>query len=174
MIQIHLWIPCLINFSTWQQKLNSYIKEIYTNFWHIEIGPIQIHVQRQVLDINLFAAVLEELLFIPLCHQLHCVFLIEQDVIHLDHFRLIDDLIHLDSLSCTSKRAYVLIFDLINTGARPKIPLATVKSGIVTLTKLPNTRTYSIEMSQESHRYPVENCNNCALVLCGSLSSIFL
>lgn len=173
MIQIHLWIPCLINFSTWQQKLNSCIEEIYSNFRHIEIGPIQIHVRRQVLDINLFATVLEELLFIPLCHQLHCVFLIEQDIIPLDHFRLIDDLIHLDSLSRTSKRAYVLVLDLINASARPKLPLSTVKSGIVNITKIPNSRTYSIEMSQESHPYSVENCDNCTLVLCSSLSSIF-
>ena len=172
MIQIHLWIPCLVNLSCWQQKLNSCIEEIYSNFRQIELGPLQVHVRQQVLDINLFAATLDELLFIPLCNQLHCIFVIEQDVITLDCYRIIDDLVHLDSISRASKRAYILVFDLITSSVRPKIPLATIKAAIVNLTKLPNSRLSSIDLSQDFHRYPVEECVNCSFVLSGLLSSI--
>jgi hypothetical protein len=174
MIQIHLWAPTIAYIADWEQKIDECIEEVRSNFPLLEIGPIITHIRQRTFDIQSCGPTLDEALFIPLVRQIHLFIVTDQDIIPLDQFRLLDDFVHLDSFSRSTRRIHNVIFDLLTPDENSKLKIIEVKKGFKDLSCLLNSRTYTSDFSQSLHDAPFEECNNCNLAIKSLLSDIFI
>jgi hypothetical protein len=162
MIQVHFWSPKVIDTAQWVNKINISLDALLPAFEHLELGHVQTHFRNSAFSADQLAPMLEEVLFYPIVRQLHIIVLTEYDVLPLDSLRLIDELIHLDSIARLTRRVQILVFDsLTKIPTALKIPTPNIKEGILSVSNVSNTRIFVADTDRFPHDASFDNCSNC-------------
>jgi hypothetical protein len=165
MIQVHLWIPNVVEVSDWELKINACLDDLASSFENLDLGPLNTHVRYHVFSAEQLKLALEEALFIPVVRQLHVLVLTDYDVIPLDTLRLVDQLTYIDSIARLTRRIQVLVFDILSPA--PSIPKVTgavtteIKEGIKAISSVVNSRIVSGDPGAWSHDNSFANCSGC-------------
>ena len=175
MIQVHLWTPEVVDISESEQKIVTCLNDLAPSFSSFEIGTLKTHIRRTTFSSENLATQLDEALFIPTIRQLHIIILTDYDVIPLDPMRIIDDLVHIDSVARLTRRIQILVFDNLNTNSPiPKIFPPTIKEGIRTITRVINSKTFSGDAESWPHDNQFQNCSGCDALVRLSLVVVLL
>jgi len=162
MIQVHLWIPNVVEVSDWEHKINACLDDLASSFENLDLGPLNTHVRYHVFSAEQLKLVLEEALFIPVVRQLHVLVLTDYDVIPLDTLRLVDQLTYIDSIARLTRRIQVLVFDILSSAPSiPKVTTAEIKEGIKAISNVANSRIVSGDPEAWSHDNSFANCSGC-------------
>lgn len=177
MIQVHLWIPETVHIEEWQQKINVNLNDLVSTFPLLELGPLQIHRRNFIFSAAQLKTQLDEVIFVPVCRQLHIIVLTDYDVYPEDAHRVVDELVHIDSLARLTRRIQVLVFDTINTESSTlKIPTQHLKDGFQTLSSVANSKISCGDSAHWAHDNTLDfaACTGCESYIRVSLLVVFL
>ena len=170
MIQVHLWIPNVVEIADWEEKINACLNDLASSFNNLDLGPLNTHVRYHVFCAEQLKLFLEEALFIPVVRQLHLIVLTDYDVIPLDILRLVDQLTYIDSIARLTRRIQVLVFDILSSVPfLPKITTIEIKEGIKAITNVVNSKIVSCDPESWSHDNSFINCTGCDTLIRVSL-----
>jgi hypothetical protein len=177
MIQVHLWIPEVVHIEDWEQKIITHLNDLSTTFPLLELGPLQVHPRSFIFSADQLKTQLDEVIFIPLCKQLHLIVLTDYDVYPEDPHRVVDELVHIDSVARLTRRIQVVVFDTINTDSSTlKTPTQHLKSGFQTLSSVTNSKISANNSEAWSHDHSVDftDCSGCDAYIRTSLITVLL
>ena len=175
MIQVHLWIPNVVEVKDWELKINDCLNDLASSFDTLDLGPLNTHVRYHVFCAEQLKFFLEEALFIPVVRQLHIIVLTDYDVIPLDTLRLVDQLTYIDSIARLTRRIQVLVFDVLSSVPFvPKISTVEIKEGIKAITNVVNSKIVSGDPEAWSHDNSFTDCSGCDTLIRVSLILVLL
>jgi hypothetical protein len=178
MIQVHLWIPTTVHIEDWENKINTNLNNLATAFPLLEFGPLQVHARHFIFNAAQLKTQLDEAIFIPVCRQLHIIILTDYDVYPEDPHRVVDELVHIDSIARLTRRIQVLVFDNINTNSSilKNIPTQHIKTGFQTLSSVTNSKISTGNSEDWLHDYRVDfnNCPGCETYIRASITAVLL
>lgn len=177
MIQTHLWIPEIVHIEEWEQKITTNLNDLSNVFPLLELGPLRVHSRNFIFSAGQLKTQLDEVIFIPLCKQLHFIVLTDYDVYPEDPHRIVDELVHIDSVARLTRRIQVAVFDTINTDSSTlKTPTQHLKSGFQTLSSVTNSKISANSSEAWSHDHSVDfaDCLGCEAYIRASLITVLL
>jgi hypothetical protein len=175
MIQVHLWIPSVVYVEDWKSKIDLCLSELDAICSTIEFGPLKTHVRDDEFCTEQLAEVLDEAMFIPLIRQIHIIVLVDHDILPLDSLRIVDHLVHIDSIARLTRRIQTLVFDLVtpNTFIN-KISSNIIKEGIQSVSTVMNSKTLCADICGLEHDDHFSQCQNCNKLIEVSLASLLI
>lgn len=177
MIQIHLWIPEIVHVEQWEQKINSHLNDLADTFPLLELGPVKTHRRNFIFNATQLKTQIDEAIFIPVCKQLHIIVLTDYDVYPEDPHRVVDELVHIDSIARLTRRIQVLVFDTINSESSTlKVPTQHLKDGFQVLSSVTNSKICCGDSTVYRHEDSVDfaNCTGCDIYIRVLLSVVLL
>ena len=172
MIQVCLWAPECVFVEEWEEKIINSLNNFSNTFPALDVGQLKVYTRNCIFNAEQLAPILNEALFIPIVQQLHIIILTDYDIIPLDHLRVIDHLIFLDSVARSTRRIQILIFDLLTSGSSTlKIPLELIKAGIKVISLVPNSAIQSADAESWAHDAEFRHCEGCNSTIFQSLTS---
>ena len=172
MIQVSLWAPECVFVEEWEEKIINSLNNFSNTFPALDVGQLKVYTRNYIFNAEQLAPILNEALFIPIVQQLHIIILTDYNIIPLDHLRVIDHLIFLDSVARSTRRIQILVFDLLTSGSSTlKIPLELIKAGIKVISLVPNSAIQSADAESWAHDAEFRNCEGCNTTIFQSLTS---
>ena len=173
MIDIHFWVPRTFPIEDWEQKIQTCLNDLSNTFNLLEIGTLRVHERTQNFSCELLRVQLDEALFVPIVQQLHIIILTYQDIIQLDHCRLIDQIVHIDSIARLTRRIQVLVFDIISSKAE-NTSAKEVKEGLQSITSVLNSKIFVGDIEAWLHTPNFSTCAGCDALIRISLIFVLL
>jgi len=175
MIDVHLWVPDVVYTEQWRDKIDYCLDEIAKICIAIEIGSIKTHVRTEVFSTEQLAEVLEEAMFIPVIRQVHIVVLSDLDVLSLDHMRIVDHLVHIDSVARLTRRIQILACDVLSTQSHPPtVHWPIIKQGFQSISTVAGSKLFCVDLGSQQHKQEFIECEECTRAIHAALIVVFI